>query len=360
MGLWVDKVKYSFSLLSKAIIFGDSITTFIQLTPLKEKITINRVKIRLEEIKKIKTNSGPDFDFVTNRWGGMWKSASDVATKTVSVPNDCMTTDPELQLPMLNFKTVFPLPKSLKDCRQDTTSSDRIRIKHMMHYSVQIRNPEGHMSELRAHHQIFIFISPNMPPGDNDEVAAVELGPASALNPLHDIQNAPPMYREHRLDPLYEEVNATQGALTGVDTPAFGPSRRNSADNLAEMGNQNTIGNDMPLPSNLARRLEGISEQNGEVPSVSSSQASHSALNGYLTASGTQTPVMGTSHVEDSAPTMGASHVEDLSAIHQDSYNMDELERMPSYGAAVRTPIRTLREEMPPSYDTSTSRPSSS
>jgi len=146
-GLWPDKLKYSFSTSSKAVIYGTSLITDIELTPLLDKLRIGRIRITLKEIKKVKTTPGPEFH-PTEGWIGMWKSESNVAHHQMEIPSDCEDTDLELQLPCYKFKSRLDLPKSLKHCRQSVEHGEWIQIKHMILYEILLHNPDGHMSEV--------------------------------------------------------------------------------------------------------------------------------------------------------------------------------------------------------------------
>lgn len=145
--MWPDKLKYSFSTSSKAVIYGTSLITNIELTPLLDKLKIGRIKISLKEIKKVKTLPGPEFH-PTAGWVGMWKTETSVASTQMEIPEGSEDTDPELQLPNYKFKARFDLPKSLKQCRQSVEHGEWIQIKHMILYEILLHNPDGHMSEV--------------------------------------------------------------------------------------------------------------------------------------------------------------------------------------------------------------------
>lgn len=146
-GFWPDKLKYQFSTASRAAIFGDSLVTEIELTPLIEKLRIGKIKTTLREIRKTKTVPGPEYS-TAEGWHGMWKRETDILSKTSEVPEGCEDTDPQLNIPMFKFKSLFKLPESLTQCRQSVEYNEWIRIKHMVIYSVTLMNPDGHLSEV--------------------------------------------------------------------------------------------------------------------------------------------------------------------------------------------------------------------
>jgi hypothetical protein len=147
-GIWPEKLKYHFEPASKNWIFGTQIQTDIELTPLLAKLGIERIKFTLKEIRKIKTEPGPEYSATLHKWVGMWKEEQDVFTDTMELPSACEDTDLDTQLPMFKFKATWKLPKSLAVCRQTVEDGDWIQIKHAAHYDILLRNPDGHLSEV--------------------------------------------------------------------------------------------------------------------------------------------------------------------------------------------------------------------
>lgn len=91
--------------------------------------------------------------------------------------------------------------------------------------------------QLHATLPLSIFISPNLPLDENNNVVYQELQPQSsdAVNHL-----APPLYGEHLFDQLYSEVDLSgymtpAGGVSGIGTPFLSQSRRASTDDLASM-----------------------------------------------------------------------------------------------------------------------------
>ena len=147
-GMWPEKLRYSFGTQSRSFIFGDQVITDVSLTPLVAKLGIDSIHVTLKENRKIKTLPGPDYHPETEQFLGRWKDEDKVATREFKVPPDSEATNEELQLPMYKFKLTFPLPKSLKNCRQTVEEGEWINIKHVMEYRVVLSNSDGHLSEV--------------------------------------------------------------------------------------------------------------------------------------------------------------------------------------------------------------------
>jgi len=147
-GIWPEKLKYSFEPASKNWIYGTTIQTDIELTPLLAKLGIERIKFTLKEIKKIRTEPGPEYSTTQHKWVGMWKEEQDVFHDTMELPEGCGDIDLDTQLPMYKFTATWKLPKSLAVCRQTVENNEWIQIKHAAHYDILLRNPDGHLSEV--------------------------------------------------------------------------------------------------------------------------------------------------------------------------------------------------------------------
>lgn len=80
---------------------------------------------------------------------------TEVAKAEMDLPEDSrvMFDDETPDNPMMEderyaFKATLPLPKSLRECRQDV-DSHAINISHRFKLMVNIHNPEGHVSQVR-------------------------------------------------------------------------------------------------------------------------------------------------------------------------------------------------------------------
>jgi len=99
-------------------------------------------------------------------------------------------------------------------------------------FAIQLHNPDGHMSELRASLPVVLFISPNYLMDDTNRI------PLDTIETDMDaLAIAPPRYDEHYLDRLYEDVRHDSFDTpfpSGANTPI--PLSRNlSSDNLGSL-----------------------------------------------------------------------------------------------------------------------------
>jgi len=161
------------------------------------------------------------------------------------IAHDLYTIDPENDEQILDeaaegyeFSRYLELPKTLSKCVQDCNVKG-IKVRHKVKFNVQLHNPDGHISELRANLPVTLYISPSLPINENNDL--VDQSPqASRAAIANDIANsAPPVYGQHTLDLLYSEVDRsgyrTPGmALSSPGTPYL-HSRHASSDNLASL-----------------------------------------------------------------------------------------------------------------------------
>ncbi|KAE7996965.1 hypothetical protein FH972_001641 [Carpinus fangiana] len=343
-GLWPDKLKYQFTTASRAAIFGTHLTTDIEFTPLIEKLRIGKIRITLKEIRKVKTMPGPDYT-PGEGWSGMWKTEIPIKDMSMEIPEGSEDEDQQLGLPMYKFKAHFELPKSLTECRQSVENNEWIKIKHCVYYEVLLHNPDGHLSELRAHHGIRLFISPSLPVGEDNAVSSTIGNTDTTSSMLNDLQTAPPDYGHHRLDPLYDGIDQsgfmTPGPVSGMNTPGFSISGGGSNENLTSLNTVANTGN--TLPEELQRRL-GLLQEGGDAASERP-QTHHSPPS---TEQSSATPSRSHSHFElANLGNQGSSN----SAPHLADYDMNALRQVPSYNTAIRTPVRTPFSEVPPTFE---------
>jgi len=251
----------------------------------------------------------------------------------------------------------------------------------------------NHIQQLKAHHPARLFISPNLPVGDNDEVATSpseqQTGESDPLD-----QSAPPTYGSHLLDqlvPLYEGIDPsgffTPGLRSGSATPSFSTmaSRNASHDNLASL----SMSANAPSPNAgaLRRRLNMINGQNQN----QSSQQPGAGQQPHDDASADASPGEASGHASDddarraSDPAYFSSALprstsgrdiqirdrhhagiassppdhDDMPGVEEHDYDMNVLGRMPSYNTAVKTNPRAIHAETPPTYGAAVSRPAS-
>ncbi|KAI5849716.1 hypothetical protein BZA05DRAFT_339212 [Tricharina praecox] len=300
--LWPEKVQYSISIPSKAVVFGTCIPVDIVLVPLLKGLTIGKVVCALKEIHTL--TCAP-------------KTSQKVDTRhivTQTFDSGAMEEDSEEELGKWVMHDRIVLPKSLNACVQDCEVPS-IKIRHKLKFTIQLHNPDGHMSELRASLPVMLFISPNYLMDDTNRI------PSDAPETSTDtLANAPPRYDEHYLDRLYENVRHDSFDTplpSGANTP-MPLSRNPSSDNLGSL----VGGHVEPI------RLPDASSRRWTVGSSASDRGPPSDADTSTPQSRTPTP-----------PLLAPPAMEDLS-------------RVPSYTTAVRTGTRNLcTESTLPLYD---------
>lgn len=287
------------------------------------------------------------------------------------------------------FSRFLELPKTLSSCLQDCNIKG-IKIRHKVKFNVQLLNPDGHISELRANLPVSLYISPNLP--INEDNVLVDQSPqASRAAVENDLtHSAPPLYGEHMLDKLYSEVDPS-GYLTpglALSTPGtpYLQSRQQSHDNLRSLNavaSGNSGGNtpNGPLsinPAVLQYRLQnlhvsGEPSQMNDQPDVQVQPASteqsrrnsdpNTGNDYFVPHSGSGSHSRGTPHMspDHNGPwPNGSNAMSRRASEEEDGYqsgartpfpqyaHMEDLSRVPSYSTAVKAnaPRRPSRGEV--------------
>ncbi|MCJ1294443.1 hypothetical protein MMC34_006001 [Xylographa carneopallida] len=356
---WEEKIDYCLSTPTKAVIFGTSVQCDFRLIPLLKGLKIEKMEVELIEQHDFTV------EYLLNH-DRHHEFSRTVAAAAWELPEGTETEDINGQEGYL-FSGMLDMPKSLRECRQSVDLLG-VKIKHKLKFNVKLRNPDGHISELRAQLPIHIFISPNLPV--NDEHELVTRNP-QAVQALADInRQTPPNYGEHLFDQLYSDVDPS-GYMTpaGNNTPFNSQSRSGSSENLASMGevptdaevSANTLRNRLssltdPIAIRARERTPGSGTSTPQLrtrasppgsrhPSIAvSAPGEHSAIPIARTyGSGTASPRSRSNSDEGLAP----QHIERAA-----------LSRVPSYNTALQTPVRTPCSDNLPTYQDATSRPS--
>jgi hypothetical protein len=348
--IWASKLAYKIILPQKNYIIGTSIRADFVLIPLRKGVEISTIKMELIEHRDLHGDYGVRImahqsDVVIASMEGTMPE-----TSAHLVPEGVEDVD-QIFDEAHRFSMSLELPKSLKYCRQ-TVDTDFIRLTHKLRIYVNIKNPEGHTSQLLVKNQIRLFISPNLPPREDQSVVVDHnIINADAMREQAN-QNAPPTYGRHQLDELYQDIDPS-GFMTpngirsltnsGANTPFYSHSRSGSVEDLASLNAITQQAHGGASASALQTRLDNLSISQNRAPRYASSRH-HS--------SGGSTPL---------APD-DASHLPPVGYFpdpmgHQ--YDLEALSRTPSYNTAVRTPGRSAVSEDLPTYDLATSRPSS-
>ncbi|KAJ4376400.1 hypothetical protein N0V83_001683 [Neocucurbitaria cava] len=346
--IWANKLAYKITVPQKNYIIGTNITADFVLIPLRKGVEIATIKMELIESRQLFA------DYAGRRISH--QTDIQVAVTEGEMPENSARTIPdgvedpdELFDESHRFQMSLDLPKSLKNCRQ-SVDTENIRLTHKLRLYVNLKNPEGHTSQLLVKNHVHLFISPNLPPNE-DQSVVVDNNILNAQAIQDEVnQNAPPTYGLHQLDELYNDIDPS-GFMTpggyhsimnsGANTPFYAHSRSGSAEDLASLDAVAQQPGGGASAAALEHRLQNLDMSHHDRPSRFQPSRHHS--------SGDSTPAHN-----------GEPSYFDLPAAN---YDMDALARTPSYNTALRTPIsRTPGGVVDldlPSYEIAMSRPGS-
>ncbi|RII12598.1 hypothetical protein CUC08_Gglean004715 [Alternaria sp. MG1] len=346
--IWANKLAYKITVPQKNYIVGTSITADFVLIPLRKGVEISTIKMELIESRQL---------------------FADYAGRRISHQNDMQVAVTEGDMPENSarrvpdgtedtdalfdeshrFSMTLDLPKSLKNCRQ-SVDTENIRLTHKLRLYVNLKNPEGHTSQLLVKNHVHLFISPNLPPNEDQSVIVDQalLNQQAIQDEVN--QNAPPTYGLHQLDSLYNDIDPsgfmTPGGMhsmmnSGANTPFYAQSRRGSSENLTSLDAALHQPGGGASAAALQHRLANLSMDHSDRSNRFQPTRQHS--------SGDSTPAHDSEQAYFDLP--------------PSNYDMDALARTPSYNTAVRTPAGSRTPggmDMDlPSYEIATSRPSS-
>ncbi|KAI9712754.1 MAG: hypothetical protein M1820_001376 [Bogoriella megaspora] len=376
--IWTNKVSYNISVPSDAYIFGTGITADVELTPIRKGLGMGKIELQLVEKCTLKMFSvetvPPGFSAAHQN-----NSEREVAKVELDFPEDSKiiinNPDPDsLMDEMYKFPLHIKLPKSLKDCRQNV-SNERIKIEHVWRLKINLHNPEGHVSQLVCKIPIKIFISPNLPINQNQDVCP---GPNQVEDAVINQQETtlvpPPEYGAHQLDQLYHDID-TSGFMTprpggvygsGSTTPFYSRSRANSSENLPSLGhltvNDGISGPDMNVygaggvsASAIQTRLSHLQQQDPNQLQTSAGQfAGADLFSNSNSRSGRQSPSRRSRSLSRHPSDERRASSSTLTVPVADY----DLSRVPSYNTAVQTPRPSNPADTSlPTYEVATSRP---
>ncbi|OKL56332.1 putative HECT-type ubiquitin ligase-interacting protein creD [Talaromyces atroroseus] len=359
--IWPNKIEYSISTPTKAVIFGASVRIDFRLVPLLKGLKIGCITSQLIETHELTMN--PD-DPV---------SVHNTYKSTRTIKTDDYELNEEEQLEILDetvegfqFSRSLELPQSLSRCLQDADVKG-IKIRHKLKFRIQLHNPDGHTSELRATLPVSVLISPNLRIDDNNIL--VEETAISRQRAVDDLTHqAPPLYGEHQFDRLYSEVDVsgyrTPGPISGSVTPFGALSRNISSEDLPSL---EAITNGDISASALHSRLRDLHATHGSQvasPGLDADHGSapHNHSSDYFSFGGRHSGVNSHSH----SPEAGSRRASDeherdyldsglpsgmATPHHPQSMEVETLSRVPSYSTAIRSNVRTQYDNGLPGYD---------
>lgn len=363
--IWPNKIEYSISIPSKAIIFGSFLRVDFKLIPLLKGLVIGQISTQVREEQEFIVD--PEWG-ISALGGGQTKHDRVIATDlyTIDAEKDEQIIDEAAE--GFQFSRFVELPKSLHQCLQDCNVKG-IKVRHKVKFNVQLHNPDGHISELRANLPVAFYISPNLPINENNDV--VDQSPqASRAAVENDMNNcAPPLYGEHMLDKLYSEVDPS-GYLTptvGLSTPGtpYLHSRQPSSENLRSLdaiasshgaSGINTPNGESVNPAALHHRLQNLDFSSAGPSRSPQNHNPEESTDGYFSP---QDAAADASH--DSSGMMSRRESEEDDTIHSGARtpfpqyaHTEDLARVPSYSTAVKAPAPHSSTAGLPTYGAAT------
>ena len=360
--IWPNKIDYSIVIPQKAVVFGGTVKLEMRLTPLLKGLEMGDVTAKMVEIREICVQGSTGMsirDHKVERDVSTWKFS---VTREEHWQNMIEDTGQE----GWTVEKQLNLPKKLRQCIQDLNQHG-IKVRHKIKLTIALKNPDGHISEvcqaaqsatlsphtnsakLRATLPISIFISPNLPLDDDGNLVE------GAHTPTAEADHgaiAPPGYGEHVLDQLYDEMEMsgfqTPAIQSGVNSPFYVQSRSGSHENLAGMVSSAPF-----TPSALSSRLADVSLD----PTQRNTSFSSLALGVAPRSEPHSNTLTRSNSGEDETPQSGRHSPEN---IHIDESEFAELNKVPSYSTAVRSPVvsRTQAETFNlPDYQTALNAP---
>jgi len=142
--IWPNKIEYSISTPTKAVIFGTNLQIEFKLIPLLKGLRIGQIVSQLVETHDLTLN--PDDP----------ESFRNSYKNTRTIVSDEHEFDPDNDLEIIDesaegyqFSRNLVLPKTLTKCLQDTDTRG-IKIRHKLKFRIQLHNPDGHVSEVSS------------------------------------------------------------------------------------------------------------------------------------------------------------------------------------------------------------------
>lgn len=141
--IWPNKIEYSVVIPQKALVFGSNLPLEMRFTPLLKGLDMGDITAKLLETQEF-TVSGNGAASRTH------KSERDVCSWTFGINKEDNWNDniEETGQDGWTVSKELPLPKKLTKCLQDCTVHG-IKIRHKVKLTVALKNPDGHISEVR-------------------------------------------------------------------------------------------------------------------------------------------------------------------------------------------------------------------
>lgn len=137
--IWPEKVDYSLSTPTKAVIFGTNVQVDFRLIPLLKGLRFGKVVTQLNEKQEVSIR-GPRAPIKSRQ------ITRSIAKDDYRLPDDAESENIDGQ-DGYTFSRSIRIPQSLTKCLQ-TVDALGIKIRHNLSFNVQMHNPDGHVSEV--------------------------------------------------------------------------------------------------------------------------------------------------------------------------------------------------------------------
>lgn len=368
-------------------------TAEFTLCPLHKGVTIGKIKMEILERVTLTTEAGR---YKTRQ------SDQVVAVHEQEMPENSLIPLTEEHTGIadesFHFKITMPLERSLVKARQ-SLETDHIKIWHNLKIYVNLHNPDGHISQLLVRNLLHIFISPNLPVGE-DQCVSANTDQVASVSAMHEgVPEVPPTYGLHQLDQLYDDID-TGAFVSGVNTPfsASTLSRTGSSENMRTVvdshhTNGSSNGDSSPSASQLQSRLAALQDRHDIVDGMHPTspgidhdfahpesaqplprnESNGSFVHPNLNSSPRTNSLRHLAHTQHhsrhgsgqgyffpNAQLSSSPPAPAVQPVASSEYDMEALARIPSYNTAVRTPLsRSPGQEGLPTYDDVASTPNS-
>ncbi len=372
--VWTNKLDYSISTPTKGVIFGTTVRVDFKLIPLLKGLRIGKITTILNETRELNA------DAAAPGYHQRRRNSHAVVKDVWKLPEDTETEDIE-GAEGYRFSRSLALPKTLRECIQ-TVDTMGIKTRHSITLNIQMHNPDSHVSEvillhfvcllrntkeqqLHATLPLMIFLSPNMPLDENNNL----INPSSQAVTAESLVSAPPMYGEHQFDQLYSDVDPSgyltpAGRASGIATPYYSQSANASTENLASMDRmasgdfapnalQHRLNNlEIAGASRSARDRPHASVSGDETPEHGSHEArrGEDAIQGQSSGRGYfDNPAGSTSRHSNSNPISRRVSEEDPWAATPQhiEFSSEEMCKVPSYSTALQSRATSMNENLP-------------
>lgn len=266
---WPQKVEYSLSVPSKAIAIGSGTPISMMLVPLLKGLQLGEIRMSLVELSSYAGYIPPPV--------GLERI---VCEKNIPPPRE---DDANFQMDRWEVTSFLRIPANLAKCTQDCDIQTHLKVRHKLKFVIELRNPDGHTSELRASLPVQLFISPfvgirahideedeepGVMPHEDEYLFAselthsssqVNLAEESSQNSSSNLQGshtpqegepirsnphsvssftglvAPPMYERHIYDRLWSDVSPMESPIaSGAQTPRSQAARPGPAGDMLQ------------------------------------------------------------------------------------------------------------------------------